>query len=393
MSRKKQTAFTRPALLSHGFRLFFLLAIGFGVIVIPYWLAVFFGLVEFTGPFNPVDWHIHEMIFGYAAAVITGFLFTAIPNWTGRLPINGLRLGGLACLWLVGRCAVLGIGGFGPIWVLLLDCSFITAVLCTAVIEIVAGKNWRNLIVVLPMGLLLSANIWFHLEIMSTGGADFGRRLGLGVVVFLITLIGGRVIPSFTRNWLVKQDAEKLPTPMNRFDGICLVSGAVSLLVWVCLPNSSVTAGLLVVAGVLHTLRLFRWQGHQTLPSPLLFILHLSYAFVPLGFVLTGFGFATQGVHIFGIGAIGGMTVAVMIRASAGHTGRELDISRGVLVGFLLLPLSALMRVFATVMETYSHHVLICSAVLWTVGFTIILVQIGPWLLSASPAKRSANPH
>lgn len=165
--------------------------------VIPYWLVVFLGLAELHSPFDPVDWHIHEMIFGYAAAVITDFLFTAIPNWTGCLPIQGGPLVVLACLWLAGRGAVLGIGGLGLVWILLLDCSFLAAVLCAAVIEIVAAKNWRNLMVVVPVGLFLAANILFHLDAMNNGSADLGRRAGLAVVVVLITLIGGAHHPQF----------------------------------------------------------------------------------------------------------------------------------------------------------------------------------------------------
>lgn len=391
MSHTNTSPFSSHPVFSHGFRLFFLIALGFGAVVIPYWLAVFYGLAKLHSPFNPVDWHSHEMIFGYAGAVITGFLFTAIPNWTGRLPIRGIRLIVLACLWLAGRWAMLGGGGLGPVWVMLLDCSFLAAVLWAAMQEIIAGRNWRNLAVLLPVSVLLAANILTHLEIMVNGVAGTGRTLGLGVVVFLITLIAGRVIPSFTRNWLVKQGAKTLPVPFNVFDKICLASGAAAVIVWVAAPETLLSAVLLLGAGVLHALRLLRWQGMQTLPSPLLFVLHLSYAFVPAGFFLIGLGMFVQGIHILGMGAIGGMTLAVIIRASTGHTGRTLEMSRLCLLGFVLIPVSAVVRATAVAGEAYYIHLLACSGALWAVGFCIVLFEIGPWLWGEPKAKRSAN--
>ena len=165
------------------------------------------------------------------------------------MPIRGWPLAGMVGIWVAGRLAMLGVGGLGAVPMMVVDCAFLGAVLLSAVREVVAGRNWRNLMVVVPVGLFLVANILFHLEVMTEGVAGVGRRLGIAVVVFLITLIGGRIIPSFTRNWLVKQGSNKLPTPMNRFDGLCLIWGVMALGFWVAAPVSFGARGVLGAAG------------------------------------------------------------------------------------------------------------------------------------------------
>lgn len=275
--------YTGPALISYGFRPFFLLATLFALLAIPVWLLVWRGTFALSGPFSPIDWHIHEMLFGYAAAVIAGFLFTAVPNWTGRRPVRGLPLGLLALLWLSGRIAVAGGFGLPAEGVMVLDCAFLLVATLVIGMEIMAGRNWRNLRVLVPVALLWAANVIFHLEAMQTSAADLGVRLGFAVVVFLLMLIGGRIIPSFTRNWLTKRDASRLPAPFGRVDGIALLAGAAALLVWVAAPASVLAKLLLALAAALHILRLARWKGEATWPSPLLLMLHVSYAFVPAG--------------------------------------------------------------------------------------------------------------
>lgn len=200
MTKTPRPPYSGPTLFSYGFRPFFLMAGLFALFVVPLWMAVWSGHVTLSGPFAPMDWHIHEMLFGYTSAVIAGFLFTAIPNWTGRLPTRGWPLMVLAALWVLGRIAVAGGLGLGPIQVMVLDCSFMTLIGAMVVTEIVAGRNWSNLKVVVPVLLYLVANVTFHLEVMSQGQAAIGRRLGFAMVVMLILLISGRIIPSFTRN-------------------------------------------------------------------------------------------------------------------------------------------------------------------------------------------------
>ena len=191
-----------PALLSYGFRPFFLLGAVYAGLAILAWLPMFNGELELSTTFGPIDWHVHEMLYGYVPAVVTGFLLTAIPNWTGRLPIQGTPLLILVAVWLAGRVAVTFSAEIGWLPAMIVDVAFLALVVAAAAREIVAGKNWRNLRVVGLVTLLLAGNIAFHLEAHINGGAEYGARIGIAAVVLLLVVIGGRIIPSFTRNWL-----------------------------------------------------------------------------------------------------------------------------------------------------------------------------------------------
>lgn len=182
-----------PAILSYGFRPFFLMGSIYAGLTILIWLPIFHGTLETSSLFAPVDWHVHEMVFGYLAAVMTGFLLTAIPNWTGRLPVQGLPLLALSLLWLVGRIAVFFSSEIGWLAAAIVDCAFLIAVATVTAIEIVAGRNWRNLKVLGPVTILLAANIVFHAEAHFSGVSDIGRRLGIGAAILLITIIGGLI--------------------------------------------------------------------------------------------------------------------------------------------------------------------------------------------------------
>lgn len=385
--------YTGPALFSYGFRPFFLAALLFALGAIPLWLAIWRGALDLGGPFVPVDWHIHEMIFGYGAAVVTGFLFTAVPNWTGSLPVRGWPLMVLLAVWILGRLAVAGLLGLGPVAVMAVDCLFLVLVVAMIAREIIAGRNWRNLKVLVPVTLLAVANLVFHLEAMSQGVSDVGRRLGLALLVFLVMLIGGRVIPSFTRNWMVKTGRDTLPVPFNRFDALSLGAGALALALWVALPGHVVAAVVLAAAGVLHLLRLARWKGPATLASPLLTMLHLAYLFVPAGLIALalvplGLAQAVAGEHVLGIGVIGGMTVAVMMRATMGHTGRDLVAGPVLSVAFLLVIGAVLPRLTGDAALPGGLDGLSLAAGLWTLGYALLLIRIGPWLALPKAARK-----
>jgi uncharacterized protein involved in response to NO len=195
-----------PAILSYGFRPFFLLGAAYGALIILIWLPIFHGSLQTHSSFAAVDWHVHETLFGYVAAVIAGFLLTAIPNWTGRLPVQGIPLFMLVLLWLAGRVAVFFSGQMHWIGALAIDGAFLAALVTAAAVEIVAGRNWRNLVVLVPVSLLLASNVLFHVEVRFNGTSDISRRLAIGIIAVLITIIGGRVIPSFTRNWLAREN-------------------------------------------------------------------------------------------------------------------------------------------------------------------------------------------
>src|SRR3954466_14382543 len=271
-------------LFANSFRPFFLLAAIQAGLSILAWLPMFYGELSVSSAFAPRDWHVHEMLYGFLPAVITGFLFTAIPNWTGRLPIQGTSLAALVAVWIVGRVAVTLSADIGWLFALAVDAAFLTLVVAAATREIIAGGNWRNLPVVVLVLALLAGNIAFHLEAHYAGGADVGIRLGIGVVVVMISLIGGRIIPSFTRNWLVKFNPGRLPVPFGRFDGLVIACSALALVSWIVAPLSTVTGAAMALVGGLHLVRLARWAGDRTFRERLLLILHVGYVFVPLGF-------------------------------------------------------------------------------------------------------------
>lgn len=382
-----------PALFSCGFRPFFLSATLFALLVIPVWWAVWRGLSGLASPFVAVDWHIHEMIFGYGAAVVAGFLFTAVPNWTGRLPTRGWPLIALLSIWMIGRVAVAGLFGIDPILVLFVDQLFLLAVAAMIGREIVVGRNWRNLKVLIPITLLWFANILFHAEAMMQGTAFLGRRLGIALLIFLIMLIGGRIVPSFTRNWLAQRGAQRLPVAFNRFDALCILSGIVALVAWVVAPFHWFCALTAAIAAVLHIVRLVRWRGHATWPSSLLLMLHVGYLMIPLGFAAAsgtalGYTSAATSAHVFGIGAIGGMTVAVMMRATMGHTGRALVAGPALTGSFGLILATAVARVAGQTLTIGGLDGVDLSALLWTVAFAVLTWRISPWLARPRTGRR-----
>jgi len=373
-------------ILANGFRPFFLLGAAQAGLSILVWLPVFYGELRLTSGFAPRDWHVHEMLYGYLPAIVTGFLFTAIPNWTGRLPLRGLPLLTLVIVWLAGRLAVT-FGAACPWWIpLLIDAGFLLLVVSAAAREIVAGKNWRNLPVVAIVAILLAGNVAFHVEAHVRGSADVAIRIGVAVVVLLIGLIGGRITPSFTRNWLVKENPGRLPIPFGRFDVIVLLFSAPTLLGWIVAPDSVYTGAALVLAGLLHIVRLARWAGDRTLRERLLVILHVGYAFVPLGFLINaaaafGLVLPSAGVHAWMVGAAGIMTLAVMTRATLGHTGQRLTASAATQVIYGAIIIAALSRVAAVLAPDYSEGLLHMAAFAWIVAFFGYALAYGPLLV------------
>ena len=324
-----------PAILSYGFRPFFLLGSVYAGLSILCWIPAYSGHVETFSVFAPVDWHVHEMLFGYLTAIVTGFLLTAIPNWTGRLPVLGLPLLMLVVLWVAGRIAVFFSGFLGWQVAAAVDCAFLAAVAVAAAREIISGRNWRNLKVLAPLAVLLAANVCFHVEAYAFGISDVSRRLGMTAAILLIMVIGGRIVPSFTRNWLARENPGRLPSPFGNFDTCAVAVSAGALLAWCGFPEASGTAIALATATVLQGTRLARWAGDRTFADPLILILHFAYAFIPIGMMLIALSIlfpsavpAAAGIHALGGGAIGTMTLAVMVRATLGHTGRALRAGR-----------------------------------------------------------------
>ena len=374
-----------PALLSYGFRPFFLFGSVYAGLAVLAWLPVLNGQLELASAFAPRDWHVHEMLYGFVPAIVTGFLLTAIPNWTGRLPLQGLPLLTLLAFWMAGRAAV-GLSALtGWIAAAAIDGAFLLLVAAAAAREIATGKNWGNLKIVAIVGILAAGNIAFHLEAHFNGSADFSVRTGVAVVILLISLVGGRVVPSFTRNWLARGKPGRMPSPFGRFDMGTVAASALALLLWIAAPGAAVTGAALLAAGTMQIVRLFRWAGERTVSDRLVLILHVAYAFVPAGFVLTccaalGLIPATAGIHAWTGGAVGTMTLAVMTRASLGHTGRELSASAGTQAIYALVVAGALTRICASVQPEWAGPLLLASGLLWAAAFGGFALLYGPLL-------------
>ncbi len=373
-----------PALFSYGFRPFFLFGSLYAGLAILVWLPAFYGELELSTAFAPRDWHVHEMLYGYLPAVITGFLLTAVPNWTGRMPLQGRPLLVLVLVWAAGRVAVTLSGWIGWGTAAVIDNAFLILVAAAMGREIISGRNWRNLKVLILMGALIAGNVAFHLEAHLHGIAEYGTRIGVAAVIMLIMLIGGRIVPSFTRNWLARQKPGRLPAPFGTFDMVSMGCAGAALLAWVVAPDWNVTGAVLIAAGVLQALRLARWAGDRTWQDRLVLVLHVAYAFIPLGFILTGLASwgllpTAAGIHAWTGGAMGGMTLAVMSRASLGHTGRALVATGGTQVLYVLVVAATLARICASLHPGWSIALLHLAGAAWAgafVGFALVYWKV-----------------
>lgn len=386
-----------PAILSFGFRPFFLFGPLWGALAMALWIPALTGAIDLPTHLDPVAWHAHAFLFGYLGAVMAGFLLTAVPNWTGGLPVVGRPLGALALLWAAGRLAVLFSAHVPVALIAAVDLAFPLALGALVLREIRAGRNWRNLPVLALVALFALANATFHLEAGQGGDAasGVGVRLGLAAALGMIALIGGRIVPSFTRNWLVRRGPGRLPVPpMRMFDRGALLVLFAALLAWVAAPASIVTGAGLALAGALHLARLLRWAGDRTLREPLVLVLHGGYAFLPLGALALGaeilkpglFGMAAA-QHLWMGGAIGLMTLAVMTRATLGHTGQSLTAGAGTRVIFLALVAAVLARVLAGPWPANAQTLHAVSGAAWIVAFGGFGFFYGPLLL-----RRRAEP-
>jgi uncharacterized protein involved in response to NO len=380
-------AYAGIALFSFGFRPFFLLGAFWSALVVPLWLSGFLhgGSEAFTR-----DWHVHEMIFGFLAAVMAGFLTTAIPNWTGRMPVVGAPLGALVALWVAGRVAML----YAPVLGLLasvIDSAFLITFAAVVWREVLAGRNWRNFPVCVLVSLFALANVAFHLRQMN-GLNDLGVRLALGSACVLITLIGGRLTPSFTRNWLHARNILPEPAAASVFDTGVVVLTGLAAAAWVAFPDVPLTCAALLGAGAANLFRLGRWRGWAAAREPLVWILHLGYGWLAVGLLLLGAAVLdpalvplTVGIHVVTAGAVGVMTLAVMTRATRGHTGRPLTADGGTTAIYLAINLAALLRVAAPFTGAAQVWLLSASGLAWTCAFAGFGLTYGRMLTTAKP--------
>jgi len=382
-----------PVWLSAGYRPFFLAAGLWALGVLPVSVAAILGAVSLPLAVDPVRWHFHELMYGYVAAALAGFLLTAVPNWTGRLPLQGWPLLGLLALWAVGRLAMLASGPLGPAATAATDLLFLAVLLAVVAREIVAGRNRRNLPMVAILAAFLAANGLFHAVSADWLPADgLDQRAAIACVILLLALIGGRITPSFTRNWLAKQDSAALPAAFGALDRGALAATLIALVVWIVAPDGLATAAAAAAAAALNLARLLRWQGHRVLGEPLLWVLHLGYLWIALGLALIAGSAVSWGsgglpgaaaVHALTAGAMATMTLGVMSRAILGHGGHELRAGPGLTAVFALIALAAALRVTAALSGALFHPLIDLSAAAWMAAFALFLLVCAPKLLTA----------
>lgn len=380
-----------PALFTRGFRPFFLFGSLYAGLAVALWVPWSLGLVHLPTEFPPVAWHVHELMFGYVAAVVTGFLLTALPNWTGRPPVSGWLLVSLFGAWAAARVAVNLSSLAGYPLAAALSLAFTAFVLAVVGREILAVRNWRNLKVLALLAALFASQIVFLWEVWRYGGVEIGDRLAIATILLLMTLVAGRIVPAFTGNWLRERGEVRLPPSFGRYDLVTVTTSAAGLLLWVGAGRpgpSGVTGAVLLVSAALHLLRQLRWRPQRTLRNPLVAVLHVAYAFVPVGFALAGLAEIAAwdaaghaAVHAWTVGAFGTMTLAVMTRASLGHTGRPLRACPLTVCIYLAVVAAAVARIVAALRPDWTMAAIPLAGVAWTAAFLGFSVRYGPMLV------------
>ncbi len=378
-----------PPILSAGFRPFFLAAASWSALALALWLWLLIGGTDIPSRFDPMTWHIHEMLFGFVMAAVGGFLLTAIPNWTNRPPVAGAPLAVLAGLWLLGRVAC-AISATLPGWIVVVaDLSFAAALEVIAARELFAVGNRRNYPLLTPVVILAIANLLMHLQALGVAVlSGLGWRLGVACVIVLISVIGGRIIPAFTRNWLSMRGAQRTPPAMNWVDRVALGSLHAGMILWAFLPDWPPVGVLLLIGAAVNLARLARWQGVATRAEPLLLILHVGYLWMIIGVALLGLSLLLDSVpfaaavHALTAGAMGTMILAVMTRATLGHTGRALHADAATQFIYALVGAAALLRIAAAWAVEAQADLLEYSAIAWIAAFLLFVVHYGPMLLA-----------
>ena len=379
---------SRFALFNFPFRLFFLLTGLYGVVTVGAWMSYLFGGLALPLGWSSLHWHAHEMLFGLTSAAIAGFLLTAMCNWTGAPPLRGSALLGLACLWLAGRVMMWTASWWPAGWVAVVDLLFLPWMAIYVARVLLAHGNKRNLIMVAILLLLTLANGMMHAGFMTGSGfwLTLGQLTAFNLITLMMVVIGGRIIPLFTINWLRNNGGDiAAVAPSARLDRVTLITTALLVPADWLIGFPWITGFLAAVAGVLHGARLATWGGWKTGREPLLWILHLGYVWIVVALLLKGaaaFNLVAASVwqHALGVGAMGTLILGIMTRVALGHTGRSLALPPfGVLI-YLAITLGALSRVLTAVHVMDYRVGLSIAAIGWTLAFSLFVLIYWPIL-------------
>ena len=372
------------AILQKGFRPFFILAAVFAAIYLPIWLTVLEGAMGVQTHWSGPLWHGHEMIYGFTVAVLAGFLLTAVSNWTGRDTATGWLLAGLAALWVAGRIAIAGSAYLPPVVVAVVDLLFVPALAATIGRCLVGTKNRRNYVFLLVLGLLFTANLLMHLDVMGVveNLAQPALTAAVDLIIVIALLIGGRIIPMFTRNATGDETIRSHPWIERSLFPVVIAASVA----WQVAPSSPITSVLAFVAGGLALGRMTHWGFGNTLKSPILWVLHVGYAWIGIGLVLRGFAVfgavpPTSATHALTAGAIGTLTLGMMARVARGHTARELRVEAVTGLAFVAVTFAAVVRVAVPILAPDVYMAaMIVSGVSWAAAFAVYLAKYTPIL-------------
>jgi uncharacterized protein involved in response to NO len=369
-------------LFSLGFRPFYLLAAATAFLLVPCWVLVYLGFLPVHAAFGGVDWHAHEMIFGYTVAVLVGFLYTAVPNWTGIPTPRGAALAGLAALWLLGRIAMLAGGALPAVLVGAIDVAFLPLAALGVLVPLWRKRNWRNIGFPIGMLVLAALNLAMHLEAagtIATGGSPV--QLALAIFTLVLVVMTARVVPFFTGNALPHAGARRL----ELLDRASLVFVVLSLAASWLRPEGPAAGLLALTAGALLLARMVPWRPIAAFANPMLWVLHLGHLWLALAFVLRGA--MALGVdmipsipdHALTVGAIGGLTLGMMARSGLGHSGRRIAAGPWLATAFVAINVAAWARSIAPLLvPSHLPYALGISSVAWMVAFGAFLVVLAP---------------
>jgi uncharacterized protein involved in response to NO len=366
-----------------GFRPFYLGAAVFGALAVPLWLALFLGQASWPLVVPPLLWHAHEMLFGFAAAVIVGFLLTAGKAWTGLATPRGAFLGALAALWLAARIAALTV----PYALYaVLDLILLPVVAAVLVDVLLRARNRRNLALAGILLLLSLTNLCFHLAVIGVVDVAPMHALhaALALIVMIECVMAGRVLPAFTNSVTPGLNLKVKP----RLEQATLALTALALLCWVVAAPAGFTAVAFGLAAAAHLHRQWSWQPAATCNRPILWILHAAYVWLPVGFMLLALAQigrvgVSAGVHALAVGATGGLIIGMVTRTARGHTGRPLQASKAEVLAYALVMAAAVLRVLLPILAPqWFVQSMLAAALTWSAAFAIYLVIYTPWLMS-----------
>jgi len=379
------------ALLAHPFRPFFLITGIYAVAVMVGWIAFLFGGMPIPVGWAPVQWHSHEMLYGFVTAATAGFVLTAMTNWTGAQPLQGHKLLALLLLWLVGRLAMWFGGWLPDLLVAVLDLAFLPVLGIYVARVLIAHNNRRNFILVAVLALLFAGNLMMQIGLITQkiGLLYLGQQHGINVITLLMVIIAGRIIPAFSRNWLRLHGDNPEAVKTFRSLEIFSIGSVVLLLVadWFPLPIQ-VKGVLALLAAAANGLRLVGWVGWKTTREPLLWILHLAYLWVAVALLLRGIAAfapvisASVWQHAMSVGGMATLILGVMTRVTMGHTGRPLKLLRFALLAYIAIILATVLRLLAATGALDFRLGVSLSALAWIVAFGLFVVLYGPALMS-----------